>query len=283
VEGQWDDRYMGAGRALSTYQEFERLVQRGSLVRVEFESITVVGLITEADFDYKLASQIGYKFTLSPHSRGSDTGEATRRTAARQDLALPADLVEEVGSLSAGLSAVQAEAPAIQVKGNLVTDALASAEALAREVDAVAVSLTNRVQNALEPLDGLRRVANAFSVVKTRAQEAVASVVSARSDLDMAWDSAVGILDFDVWIRGLGQLGRMALLTSHNASTAITRRADPDPAALYRPSAGESLYAVSQRFYGTPWQWRLIAERNGLSQLTLTGAELLVIPELRRG
>jgi hypothetical protein len=45
---------------------------------------------------------------------------------------------------------------------------------------------------------------------------------------------------------------------------------------------GESLYAISRKFYGTPHAWRLIYDRNHLTSVTLTGDEILIIPERGR-
>lgn len=285
ISGQWDDRYMGSGRALETYVSFEKLFKRGSLIRVEFEQISIVGLIKSVSFNYKLESLIEYQFEFSPHFRESSNQTGVNSSAAVLGgaLSLPGDLVEDVKALSGGLLDVQSNAPSIQLNGTLGSDALDAADNLAREIDAVGVQLNQRVAKATQPIDGLRRVANGFSVVKTRAQQVIETMVSARSDLNVAWDSAVGILSFDVWSTGLRAMARLALLTSHDASASIAKRADPQPAALYRPQAGENLYSVSQRFYGTPFQWRLIAERNGLTSLTLTGTELLIIPEVRKG
>jgi nucleoid-associated protein YgaU len=92
-------------------------------------------------------------------------------------------------------------------------------------------------------------------------------------------------------LQGTGWAGMAALGAFFVGSSWVSSRAPDRSAAfgakgstraLYRPRAGESLYAISNQFYGTPHQWRQIAEVNGLYGMTLTGEELLTIPAAAR-
>jgi len=91
--------------------------------------------------------------------------------------------------------------------------------------------------------------------------------------------SAIGVLTFEDWSRSLRYTARVTMYQGLAGERSSAERAQPDAKHLYRPHAGESLYAISRRFYGTPFAWRLIYERNALTSFTLTGTETLIIPE----
>jgi hypothetical protein len=76
---------------------------------------------------------------------------------------------------------------------------------------------------------------------------------------------------------------RAMLLAARRAQESLLAQADPNALALYQPHAGESLYAISNRFFKTPHRWREIAARNGLKTVVLEGTELLIIPNAAVG
>ena len=77
----------------------------------------------------------------------------------------------------------------------------------------------------------------------------------------------------------LHAVGRVLLGSSLAGAADMDERQSPHAERLYRPLAGESLYAISRKFYATPHAWHLIAQRNNLTVFEMTGEELLIIPE----
>lgn len=283
LQGVWDDRYNFPGFALDTQRKFEELVQRGTLCRFDFETISIVGLPKAADFDYRRAALISYSFTVSPHYRktgGISTGSTVRRKAPAA-FRPPSEYRDISISTLESMDSVQLDAPEQLSKGGLMHDIKATINTLRTNVG----SLTSVVDTRLGALQGdftdLKRAANALNVIKGTCAGTISSLASVKSATQLAYDNAVGILDFDVWRTSLTALSRRLALTSHNGQDELSQRAEPKAVALYRPAAGESLYSISQRFYGTPTQWQTIATTNGLTTMVLKGTEVLIIPAQR--
>lgn len=286
LNGVWDDRYGGRGFALNTYREFEALVQRGTLCRFEFESISIVGLIKDADLDYKRSSLIGYTFTVSPHYRVSGstgTGTTVRRKAeeAFKPVTEHRDAVIAATEFMELVYQGAIDRVAKQVTGTTMADTRGFLDSLRDAANKITDAVNQRLDPTIETFEALRRIANGLAVVKGSAAGVLTQVAAMKSSVNMAWDSAVGALDFDVMRTDLSRYSRMLVLTGHQGRNDINRRAEPKAVALYRPHKGESLYTISQRFYGTPSMWRLISTRNGLQSMTLQGTEVLIIPERR--
>ncbi len=282
LQGVWDDRYNSDGFALDQMRRFEALVQRGSLCRFEFETLALVGIPKDADFDYKRAAYIGYNFTVSPHYRqvGGSEGVGGRRKV--PDALRPVTEFRDVSiEAAAFMEAVFAVAPAKTMKGSTHADNRGILNQVHQGVADLVSAVEWRVQAGEETLVDLKRVSNALSVIKGTAASMITSVASLKSSTAMAYENAVDSLDFDAWRTGLSAYARKLALTGVQGRDELARRVEPKAVALYRPRAGESLYGIAQRFYGTPTAWQQIATRNGLTTITLQGTELLIIPERR--
>lgn len=284
-EGIWDDRYNEPGFALSQYRAFEALVQRGSMARIEFETITINGIIKGCDFDYKRADFIGYTFTVSPHFRQpgalARTGPSRKRTvdALRPPTEFRDNAAVAVDGMEAGLP--NAAAFNALVAGDLHQTVKGRVGTLRTDADTITTAIDQRINPKIDEFTALKRVAAGFVAMKGNAFSLITDLAAAKSSLDMAYGDAVSVLDYDTWTRNLKALARTLALTGHNGNAELSRRVQPKAIAIYYPSKGESLYGISQRFYGTPSRWRLIADRNGLTTLTLQGDEALIIPEGR--
>jgi hypothetical protein len=138
-------------------------------------------------------------------------------------------------------------------------------------------------ERVLDPLtegaDNLNRLSQRFAAVKSHSFDMLQQLNSASSTSNLAYETAEATLEFEAWARGLSGQLRLGWLEAHTAEQVLRRQATPKAQALYRPFKGESLYAISSQFYGNPHEWQRIMDANGLSTLTLTGEELLVIPE----
>jgi nucleoid-associated protein YgaU len=274
LTGRWDDRYMGAGKALSTYQAFEQLSQSGSMVRVEFEAITVLGIIKGAEFIYKRADYIDYSFEVSPHVRDKS---AWQRPA-------PKGLLSPVPFSGASFAIINdmmilfSDLMALGLSLDLYMLILA----LLNELQRLGMAVEMLIQQQLYEADAteiMRRILHGFAAQRLKARELVAMMNARRASADLISQIAADVLTYEVVHRGLAYLGRTLVLNCLDAERALGGMVMPVASRLYRPHAGESLYAISERFYGKPYGWRLIAEVNGLDTIILTGAELLAIPD----
>lgn len=281
--GVWDDRYGGQGFARDTWQQFEALAQRGSLCRFEFESVSIVGLIKNASFDYKRASLIGYQFEVSPHYRvpGGLTSGTTVRRKPVEGFKPVAEYRDGVNAATTNMESTFSTTPKLFMTGNTASDTKGFLDNLRSATNKLIEAVDQRLDPAVETFEALRRIAGSLAVVKGAAAGLVFHVASMKTSANLAVESAVGVLDFDVWRTDTSRYARWLILNGYQGREELNRRADPKAVALYRPHKGESLYTISQRFYATPTMWRLIATRNGLQSMTLQGTEVLIIPERR--
>ncbi len=286
--GCWDDRYNFPGFAVDTWRAFESLVQAGALVRLEFEGVTIHGIIKDADFDYWRASYIMYSFSVSPHYRHQGalarTGPVRKKTP--EALKPPTEYRDLAGAQVQGMQALNDGVPgtlfiANTIKGDLFPTVRARTDTIFERFKDVVSAIDQRIDAKVQQFEAIKRVASAFAVIQGQCSELLTDLASAKSSINVAWDNAVSILAFDEWVRSMTAYARILLLTSKEANAELSRRVEPHAIALYKPHAGESLYGISQRFYGTPGAWRQIADRNSLTTLTLTGTETLIIPERR--
>ena len=125
----------------------------------------------------------------------------------------------------------------------------------------------------------LLRLGAAFLAMSDTAAGVIDLLKGQTSLLGLDVEQPVAVMDFDVWSRAMMSSSRNIVVVTQRAASEIRQRARPNAIALYRPQEGEHLYSVSNRFYRTPHNWRVIYERNGLESTTLTGEELLIIPE----
>lgn len=285
VQGGWDDKYMGAGEAWRTLQRFEALVQRGNPVEISFEQIKVYGLITDVQFRYRRKDLIGYSFTVSPHVRQPGqsvrqggpklrTAPDPRDVARKARAALMAAQEAQAQATAANLSQVQ-QALDTGLYGALQED-LAEAESLVATLEGVVESY---VLGPAEKLaDSASRAAQILQQAKTSAARILERTADVTSTAALSYETATTALDFECWSRGLRASALAMVLGAEEGILALRERSEPEAQHLHRARAGESLYSVSRLYYGTPHRWREIAERNGLTTLTLAGGELLVIP-----
>lgn len=289
VTGVWDDRYAGAGYAEQTRRDFEDMVKRGNPVRYQFEQIAFIGLITNLNINYRRQDQQGYSFTISPHFRHE--GE-TVRTVANPRRRVVYDPKQSVAKARAAMKALaDAQKLAQLANASLVQSKLKNSifsdigDAI-DEVDTAVKSAENTVdKEVLKPgqdaVNALNRGAQAMNSAKTAVSKTLSTTRQIAASTHMATTSLVDNLKFETWHRTVSGNGRLFVVVAESARQDLAFRARPKPKRLHRVRSGESLYSISNLYYGTPHQWRELAKANHLNSIVLTGGELLEIPELR--
>jgi hypothetical protein len=129
----------------------------------------------------------------------------------------------------------------------------------------------------------IRKAVAASSNIVRASTNVINGLNNIKSDTHTIVQDAVGCLRVDVWGRNLAAQSRLTIFNTNETRESYLAQVDPSATALYRPFKNESIYSISQRFYGTPYNHRAIMERNKLTSPNMTGTELLIIPELVAG
>ena len=281
LRGRFDDRYNFAGFATAERARLEAMCRRGNLCRFQFQDQVFLGLITEWVFHYRRDWEIHYELTVSVHDRPENFSLAGRAPATKKS---PSEHFDDLELETLAMQATHDERPASALKGDLSDQVGAALNSQTNTKSALGDILDQReLEPARRASDPFRRLATQFRQARSDALNVVGKLIQVRSDVELSIQSAMTVLDFENWARSLRFQARVVMGTSSTAAREVESRADPDAQALYRPHRGESLYNVSRRFYGTPFAWRLIADRNALTDIVLTGEELLIIPERGEG
>lgn len=289
VQGVWDDRYAGSGYAEQTRRDFEEMVKRGNPVRYQFEQIAFIGLITNLQISYRRQDLQGYSFTISPHFRHE--GE-TVRISANLRRKVVYDPKQSVAKARAAMDALAESRRLAQLKNaSLVQSKLKDSifndigDAI-DEVETAIKSAENTVNDQIlkpgqDAANALNRAAQAMNSAKTAISATLSTTRQIAASTHMATSSLVDNLKFETWHRSVSGSARAMVATVEQARQDLAFRARPKPKRLHRVRQGESLYAISNLYYGTPHQWRELAKVNRLNSIVLQGGELLEIPEIK--
>jgi len=273
LEGRWDDRYNFAGYAVFEKDRFLKMCERGNPVRVSFQQEVYDCIISDWFFEYHRDDYIKYSFTIDNYGRP----DSVPRRDPEIVLSAP-KAFDDANVIAQSMVSLQGQTPSSAMKGTLKRDLDTALSDMSLNMNKLADVLDTR-SGVLKPIGEFKRTATMFRLVQGDATAIVAKLAAARSDLDLGIKTAMNVLDFEAWSRGMRYQARLLLGTAGIGARGMEERGAPPAIGFYRPRKGESLYAISRRFYGTPHSWRLIADRNGLSTLRLDGTERLIIPE----
>ncbi len=267
------------GYAVLEWQKFEDMVRRGNFVLITFEEVKIQGIITAFTPSYLRSSLIGYEFTVSPHHRQPGGFFALKRSP--RTVLNATQLRDEAAQQIDEAVVINARAPQSRLVDTVFLDVDEHVDEWVVQLAAIDTEIEQRLLTPeVEPNTSLLRLAASFFSLASISVNLIDDLELFDSSEAMDFEDGVQTLDFDAWSRGLQDKARNIVVVSLRASSELQQRAEPNARALYRPQAQQSLYDVSNRFYGTPHNWRLIARRNGLTSFVLDGTELLIIPEV---
>lgn len=274
--GRWDDRYNGAGYAKFERARFRAMCERGNFVRISYDEFVFDGIITKWNTPVRRAWDIGYEFTFDAYNTPANT-DITR---------VPPTPDDPISTLNNHDTAVQATidadsvAPRNSLTGTAANDVSKALVGMVDANDQLGLTIDQRdTQPPESPVDAFSRIASQFRAARAASYNLVLALGTVRSDISLAHQTAMGVLDFEDWSRSLRFAARTAMGTARVGDLAASERSEPSAVRIYRPSQGEHLYAIARKFYNTPHAWRLIYDRNALQSITMTGNEVLVIPE----
>ncbi len=274
IEGEWRDAWAGAGFAMTTTRAFTDMVARAPLVRVELDEWNIVGLITDFVPRYLDSQRVAWRIAFSPHYHEQDQVSAAVIPPAVTSVATHVQVLAET---TAQARIIHEQAATLPFATDAHECATASLDNLAAEIDEFSAAVTGPVSTGVGQA---RAQLSQFRRVQGAAQRTIETAATLRADVEMAVADAVNLLTADEWARELGRYARLVLLRADEGATSSQALAEATATRRYRPYAGESVYAVAQRFYGTADDWRRIADANQLAALRFSGTEELVIPEV---
>lgn len=289
VTGVWDDRYAGKGYAEDTRRDFEDMVKRGNPTKYQFEQLAFTGLITNLQINYQRQDKQGYTFTVSPHYR--HRGE-TVRTDVNSQRKVVYDPKATVAKCRAALEQLKLDQELARAKNLARVQQLLKSSVFSDindGIDTVETAITsaeNTVQNEIlkpgqDAANALNRGAQTMASARTALSTVLSTTRSIAASASMSTTSLVENLKFETWHRTVSGSSRAMLVIVEKARQDLAFRARPKPKRLHRVRQGESLYTISNKYYGTPHQWRELAKVNHLNSIILLGGELLEIPEIR--
>lgn len=285
LNGKWMNKFNAVqdgsegGYAVATWKAFEQMCNRGNPVSIAFQDVDIIGIITSWSFNYLREDHIEYSFTVSPHRRASANNEILQAPE------IVKTITDHVNDVNVALASLEVFADPNLAAGEAISGTtLRDVQQGITDTGVSVASFQSSVEQRILDTDlgdgvDINRAISALDSAIAKAAETKTQTQSLRADTDLAYKTATNVLSFETWSRGTAASARQMIFDSHQVRKELDKRASADAIAFYRPSKGESLYGISNRFYGTPHNARLIAERNGIKDMVLEGTELLVIPE----
>jgi hypothetical protein len=276
LRGKWDDRWNFPGYAVAEFRRFEQMVSRGNVVRIQFQGQVIDGLIADLEPDYYGDWRVDYSFTVEPIER---PGETDSNRSPPGPLT-PAQCFDDAAIAVAALEDSASLMPAADLTGDIGGETMSVLATIIEARDSLGATLDQRdlLPNAL-PVASLPRLATQFRQLGDSSQVLLDIMADMRADLDLTTQSAASVIRYEQWTRGMRVNARLLRGQAAKGADDMDERASPQAERLYRPFEGEHLYQISRKHYGTPHAWRLISSRNNLRYVSMTGNELLIIPD----
>jgi hypothetical protein len=275
VEGEWNDKWAGAGFARAMRRDFPRAVGQTMLARLQIDQESLVGLITDVETTYITPGRSGYSFTFSPHvNEAVGSFQQSANQVPTQPLNQRIDnAFETVDDLIASADAVKD----LPVKNTDIEDTSLQVQGLAAAVARAQATVLGALPS--DPTRPLLASIGAFRQIRSASLDMMLSVADKRSDLTIGFDDAISILSFDEWRSATLQLSARSVGASRDAELDLSAKAAQKPRAIHYARAGENLERISLSYYGTADNWRAIFDANNLHSTLLAGGEVLIIPE----
>lgn len=290
LDGEWDDKW-GNRRfpsnttltrtgtyALEMFREFAKLVTRMSIVRVELDALSFVGIITDLKVQFRTQTYIRWSATLSPHVNEIINVDKTRKIVQQSLPKWVQDATKNRDDIKLSFDGIKGlDLPPIAFK----TTQLDRFSIVLLEInDAI-----DRMQGIVE--DGfhtdteskLLLMASTFRRMRSATKSGFTFLKNSRPDDNIGFADELDRMRYKEWANGSVEQFWLLNGLCRDAELDVRRRAKQRPRAIYFPKSGESLERISLLFYGTADNWRAIYDKNNLSSLSLDGTEELVIPE----
>ncbi len=277
ITGLFDDRYNSAGFAQNEMNRVSGVSRRGSICEFEIDEISLVGIITSVRFEYSGFWRIGYEITISVHGR--DGGDVPIQNGAQPEPISASQTLDNATTAFRATADAMLQAPQAALDPAAVAATQSAVNELSEQIDTSAATFDYVEDDRLQPFEQLNTLVSRFDIATAKAINVIDRTLAYKADVELTAMTMANMLNFETWSRSLREKARVARDVSIFSSIELKRRTAPDARQVYRPYKGESFYSVSNKFYGTPYEWRSIADRNGIDYFELTGDEVLIIPD----
>lgn len=277
INGKFDDRYNTTGFAVEEMRRLEELVSRGNLVEISHGFQIYVGLITDADFQYRRDWDISYSLQVDLDKR---LDEARDNNASPFTVEKPGQSMDDMSVLSDSIAEQHMKRPPGIIGGpdGVITVVNQGLQTLSDDLE--------KFQGSVNSATGRKSGLGQFQQMSIKAQNiqgdcagVAGAFLTAKSSTETGIRTAKNVLKFDTWCKTMGFLARLTMGRAGQAHRGLAERQTPATKRLYRPRRGQSVYEVSRECYGTPFAWRSIARANHFAGLAFDGTEILIIPE----
>lgn len=279
--GRLLDKYNYRGYAVREARRFQTMVRRGNRVQISFQSQAFEGLIVDLDFPYRGDFEIRYTFKISVHGSLDDDLVATL-DALNALPKTPTDPTEALTRVDVSVQALieaNDKAPRPSLLTRIADDIEGRLEQVASARDSLASTLDILQSGPVSKLDQWRKIGDLFRDLKRSAADLGDATNSMRTDAILGWQSVQGFFDLEEWMRDTRYFAASLMGDAELGAQEAETRSKPKTLRTYWPQVGESLYAIAQRYYGSPFAWRFIADRNGLDGPICDGTAPLILPE----
>lgn len=277
-QGDWKDKWNFKGYAVSERDRFEAMCRRGNPVRISYGTIAYWGIIRPWKFHYHGDWWIGYQFSLEVSTKEGDDVDTSRAVKIQEQ---PGQALDDLNILAAQAAKAYAQKPGFALGGSVVSDTSSALGQVSQRLNALSNAVSSE-SGVLKPISDAKNMALTLRALQGDCARVLLSLVHVRSDITMGVRTAKSVFDFEAWSKGTSSLMRLIMGRSASAADSMDARDRPKPRGIYRPAAGESLYAVSRKCFGTPNAWQEIMKANNLTTTVMVGNETLVIPDLGR-
>lgn len=304
-QGMWKDRFIrgsilkngdaGAVQsALDAVALFTELYRSGKKVRVQWANIVRSGVIRKFTFTPKRVQDIAWDLDLEWSSRDDETAprSTTEQSApSGQDLLRRQDQLEDVAALAPPsaaqeLAGIIASINSIRDHVTAVVDNLRTVEAVVNAPSAILGAIQSGVHGLVAQLEdfrqrilGPRSSARDPQTSRRVKGDYTSPTASGRRGGAPPSSSSVQELQFEIWCRSLGSVAGGLSFQLQRLLLDVLSRSQPKTTRVITARAGETLYSIATRFYGSPDFANFLALTNRLTTAIVPPGYQLRIPE----
>lgn len=312
LNGKWCDKYLDVGlpssageappvtlngigvqRAYEAVQLFDSIRRSGSLLRVSWLFIVRVGHLSSFEMRILNSNDIEWSMDFTWLSQGDIPGEAVFATQLSAG-----DSVSFVKSSFGLLDLISLPRGfgLLTAFTNFLVDLVNGIQDLIYDLEDRLASLVRKV---LSPIQAIRGLISVLSSIKSEARlmvdflegQVATNMIGERpktaSENPEFDDSAIVTfaqrLEAEKYRRELLIWAKEMESVANEQKLQQEAQIEGDIMGTYQTREGEDLRSVSAQFYGSPFEWRRIAQFNSLTTIEVPPGTLLLVPKINAG
>lgn len=267
------------GDVMSLAKIVDDFRRRGQLIEMGWDEIIRHGIMTDFDQTWIRREDLEWEMVFQWISQGEPIAPLSF------GFQIPA--LEIANRMLAAFEAVVAAAQAAFALVASVQNAISSAlDTIQEAVGAIQKTAEQANKAILAPVEAARTTLAALKTVKEQAREIANTVTSLpgralRNDVDIAEATQQQALEAEDFSRELRtEARRLAALAAREAQELAARSTDEEVIGVVSGRAGQDLRDISTQFFGTPDEWRRIADYNNVSSSRVEANQTILVPKL---